>query len=64
MVWKRLRSCGSCLAIRVRVRVRVRVRARVRVRVRVRVSLLRQLLSDVARGEDGLEVLPHGLHLD
>ena len=52
------------MAIRVRVRVRVRVRARVRVRVRVRVSLLRQLLSDVARGEDGLEVLPHGLHLD
>ena len=24
--------------------------------------LLRQLLGDVARGEDGLEVLPHGLH--
>ena len=27
-------------------------------------ALLRQLLGDVARGEDGLEVLPHGLHLD
>ena len=26
-------------------------------------ALLRQLLGDVARGEDGLEVLPHGLHL-
>jgi hypothetical protein len=26
--------------------------------------LLRQLLGDVARGEDGLEVDPHRLHLD